>query len=111
MSDHVISGLVRKRAELAGHVSRIRADLRAIDRALLIFGFEEPESIAPQAKRIRGRIFAPGELTALVGRAEREGKTRNPEIARWVLAQKDWPETRYKRVYQSVKDLRKKKQL
>jgi hypothetical protein len=45
MTDHVISGLVRKRAELAGQVVKLLEDLRHIDGALIVFGYSHPQSI------------------------------------------------------------------
>jgi hypothetical protein len=61
---HLISGLVAKRAETAGEIAKairaleaLRADLAAIDRVLVIVGYDaSPDSIKPVERRIaRGR--------------------------------------------------------
>jgi len=108
MTEHVISGLVKKRSELAGELDRLRADLRAIDRALIVFGHDDPKSIKAANKRRNPTLFKSGEVIALVGQAEREGLDNNPDIADWILRKKGWSASLYKRVWNSVKDCRKR---
>ncbi len=107
MSDHAISALKKKRSELAGELERVKSDLRAIDRALLVFGFEDIESIEPRRKPVRARLFRSGELVALIGEAERAGLESNADIAAWIVERRGWDQVRLKRVHQSVKDRRK----
>ena len=71
---HVISALRTKRAELSGEVlgaqkrlEKLRDDLDAIDRTLLVFDpSRHPEKIRPVAKRKSGNLFAYGECTRAV---------------------------------------------
>ncbi|MDC0115934.1 hypothetical protein OAH97_00460 [Octadecabacter sp.] len=56
--EHTIFGLIKKRGEIAGQhkavqqaADAIRADLDAIDRALVLCGYEDdPKGIAPRLK-------------------------------------------------------------
>jgi hypothetical protein len=107
MTQHAISGLIQKRAELAGELERIKGDLRAIDRALETFGYFETAAILPKRKRRRPALFKHGELFRLVCDAEREGLDDNPGIARWIMERRGWGEALYERVWQSVKHCRK----
>lgn len=107
MSEHIISGLKRKRSELAGELQSIKADLAAIDRALAVFGFHETESLKPRMRQRRPSLFSAGELTALVGKAERAGCEDNASIADWIMTEKGLEPQLYNRVRASVKDKRK----
>ena len=71
---HVLSGLVAKRAEIAGAIEalerqtdQLRADLLHIDAVIRIMAPEyRPNEIRPKAKRKKGEWFAHGELMRLV---------------------------------------------
>jgi len=73
MTDHVISALIAKRAELAGIIAELerqlaqhRADLTHIDAALRLFGSPiDPESIRPKRRYRRTRYFGRNELSRL----------------------------------------------
>ena len=65
---HVISALVRKRAELAGvnelecQRRRVRSKIEYIDGSLVMFGDEgNPNDIRPASKQ-HGRLFKTGHL-------------------------------------------------
>ncbi len=71
--DHVVSGLVAKRAELAGVIDQLqrqldqyRADLTHIDGVLRILAADlDPETIRPRRVYRRNRYFARNELSRL----------------------------------------------
>jgi hypothetical protein len=73
MTDHVVSALIAKRAELAGIIAELerqrdqyRADLTHIDGALRLFGSPiDPESIRPKRRYRRTRYFGRNELSRL----------------------------------------------
>lgn len=109
MTDLIVSGLIRKRAEIAGEYARAKRDLAAIDRALEVFGYFDAKAIKPRETRRRPALFAPGELTALVGRAERAGCADNASIAAWIMQEREFAPELAQRVRSSVKDCRKPK--
>lgn len=108
MSDHVTSALVRKRAELAGELERLRAQLLHIDATLKIFGYKAPQSIKPHFSRKHAPMFKPGQLTALVGKAERAGCTDNVSVTEWIIMNGHAAQTDYERVRGSVKTCRRR---
>jgi hypothetical protein len=71
--DHVVSGLIAKRRELAGIVDQLqrqldqhRADLVHIDGALRVLAIDlDPETIRPKRAYRRNRYFARNELSRL----------------------------------------------
>lgn len=80
MTDPVVTGLIAKRAELAGIIDQLqrqldqhRADLTHIDGVLRILAPNfEPETIRPKQRRCRSRYFARYELSRLCLDALRE---------------------------------------
>lgn len=98
MSDpHVISALVRKRAELAGKAidldrqkAKLRAEIRHIDHALAIFGYgDPPRKIAPVRPKVYR--FKRRELAIFVRELARDGMTlTNREAALRLIAAKGW---------------------
>ena len=73
MTDHVISGLIAKRAELAGIIDHLqrqldqyRADLTHIDGVLRVLASGiNPEAICPKRIYRRNRYFSRNELSRL----------------------------------------------
>src|SRR5207253_11497801 len=71
--DHVVSGLIEKRAALAGVIDQMqrqldqyRADLTHIDGVLRILASDlDPETIRPKRAYRRNRYFARNELSRL----------------------------------------------
>lgn len=71
MTDHVVSGLIAKRAELAGIIDQLqrqldqhRADLTHIDGVLRVLAADlDPEAIRPKRSYRRNRYFARNELS------------------------------------------------
>jgi hypothetical protein len=91
----VISGLVRKRAELSGMVraldrrkAALKVQLTHIDQSLVIFGYDSSPSdirpVLPFKRRFKKR-----ELPTLVRQFAADGVT-NREIALAVIAHKGW---------------------
>lgn len=98
----VLSALIAKRAEIAGHVehlekkaSRWRARLASIDDAIRIFSPEtDPEAIDPKRRYRRSRYFSPGEFARLCLDALRQATEpqTTAQILASVLAAKGIPE-------------------
>jgi hypothetical protein len=73
MTDYVVSGLIAKRAELAGVIDQLqrqldqyRADLTHIDGVLRILASDlDPETIRPKRVYRRNRYFGRNELSRL----------------------------------------------
>jgi len=73
MTDHIVSGLIAKRAELAGIIDQLqrqldqhRADLTHIDGVLRVLATDlDPETIRPKRAYRRNRYFARNELSRL----------------------------------------------
>jgi hypothetical protein len=71
--DHVVSGLIEKRRELAGIIDELqrrldqhRADLTHIDGTLRVLAVDlDPETIRPKRAYRRNRYFARNELSRL----------------------------------------------
>jgi hypothetical protein len=71
--DHVVSGLIKKRRELAGVIDELqrqldqhRADLRHIDGVLRVLATDlDPVTIKPKRPYRRNRYFARNELSRL----------------------------------------------
>ena len=99
MTDHVVSGLIAKRAELAGVIDQLqrqidqhRADLTHIDGVLRVLASNlNPESIRPKRTDRRNRYFARNELSRLclgVLRTAAGALLSTDEIAGRVIAAK-----------------------
>lgn len=108
MTDHVISGLVKLRAELSGELQVLRQKLQHIDATLEILGYAEPGRIVPRFQRQSPPMFKAGELMALVGEAERTGHKDNVSITRWIMEQRNFDDGVYKRLRESVRDCKKR---
>jgi hypothetical protein len=96
---HVISALVRKRAELAGELlradkvrQRIKANLQKIDRSLALFGYSaDPTTIKPIRKQ-SPRLFKKGQLRRMIHdlRRSRPDLITNDAIAAEVVRRMKW---------------------
>lgn len=99
---HVLSGLIAKRAELAGELrelegrgDRLRTDIAALNEAIRVFAPGYPaESIPPKRPRTGQELFGHAELTKLVLDVLRtaEEPMSGPEIAREVMRRKGLPQ-------------------
>lgn len=94
--EHTIFGLIKKRGEIAGQhkaaqiaANVIRDDLAAIDRALLLCGYQDdPKGIAPRGKY--KQIFGRNELKLTIINALRVAPVDDEAIAAHIIASKDW---------------------
>lgn len=94
--EHLISGLIKKRAEVAGQhraalkvADAIKEDLTAIDRTLLLCGYEDnPENIEPRGKY--KQLFGRSELKRLVIACLKDGQKEDDAIVDFIAAKKEW---------------------
>lgn len=92
----VIHGLIKKRAEIAGlhkaaqkAADGIKDDLDAIDRALVLCGYEDdPKGIAPRTRY--KQLFGRNELKLLTCERLRQGAADDEAIAAWIIERKGW---------------------
>ena len=117
---HVITALVKRRAELAGDLDKVDGERRAvlaslanIDATLALFDYEgEPQSI-PTRRRHKRRIFRRGELQRTVFDIvrERPNLATNREIAAEIIRRKGWSTTNLAlldSIARKVKDVKKR---
>lgn len=97
-NDYVLSGLIRKRAEISGEIEGARrfiataaSQLAIIDQALVIFGHDDPGSIEPIVKT-PAYLFGRSELKKLVLDIYRECPelTAHKDIALEIIRRKEW---------------------
>lgn len=96
--EHTIFGLTKKRGEIAHHhkaavraADVLKADLDAIDRALLLCGYQDdPKGIAPRGKY--KQLFGRNELKLTIINTLLEAPADDEAIAAQILATKGWGE-------------------
>lgn len=106
----VIHGLVKKRGEIAGQhkaaakaADALKADLDAIDRALVLCGYEDdPKAIAPRGKY--KQLFGRSELKLTIINMLREAPADDEAIAARIMDAKSWDENMYPDVLKRVRD-------
>lgn len=94
--EHTIFGLIKKRGEIAGQhklalkaAGTLKADLDAIDRALVLCGYEDdPKGIAPRGKY--KQLFGRNELKLTIINALRVAPVDDETIAAQIIAAKGW---------------------
>ena len=94
--EHTIFGLIKKRGEIAGQhklamkaADTLKADLDAIDRALVLCGYEDdPKGIAPRGKY--KQLFGRNELKLTIINALRVAPVDDEAIAAQIIAAKGW---------------------
>ena len=102
----VVDALLRKRGELLASVQGIQSAIYHIDQTPALIGYTGGEGRAP-----KGRRFANGELTAIVGEAERAGAATVQGVVQYVMSAKgyDLTDEKLKRnIAFSVRDVRKR---
>ena len=93
---NLISGLIRKRSEVAGQLKvaqkaaeAVKSDLAALDRALEICGYTgDPRGIAPRTKY--KQMFGRSELKRLILDQLRTGPKDDEAIAAQIILAKGW---------------------
>lgn len=108
--EHTIFGLIKKRGEIAGQhkaaqiaADVIRDDLAAIDRALLLCGYQDdPKSIAPRGKY--KQLFGRNELKLTIINALRISPSDDGAIAAQIIDAKGWGDDMQADVLKRVRD-------
>ena len=112
----VIHGLIKKRAELAGQhkaavkaTDAIKADLDAIDRTLVLCGYEDdPRGIAPRGKY--KQLFGRNELKLAIIDMLRDAPADDETIAARIIASKGWGDDVHADVLKRVRDALQRQQ-
>ena len=107
--EHTIFGLIKKRGEIAGQhkvaqkaADALKADLDAIDRALVLCGYEDdPKDIAPRGKY--KQLFGRNELKLSIINTLREAPADDEAIAAHIIASKGWGEDMHADVLKRVR--------
>ena len=107
---NTIHGLIKKRGEIAGQhkvamkaADALKADLDAIDRALVLCGYEDdPKAIAPRGKY--RQLFGRNELKLTIINMLREAPADDETIAARIMAAKGWGDDVRPDVLKRVRD-------
>jgi hypothetical protein len=93
---NTIHGLIKKRGEIAGQhkvamqaADALKADLAAIDRALVLCGYEDDPKAIPARGKYK-QLFGRNELKLLTHERLREGPADDETIAAWIIERKGW---------------------
>ena len=92
----LVHGLIKKHAEIAGQhraaqkaADAIKDDLAAIDRALLLCGYQDdPKAIAPRGKY--KQLFGRGELQRIILDMLREAPADDEAVVDQIIEAKGW---------------------
>lgn len=94
--EHTIFGLVKKRGEIAGQhkaavkaADALKADLDAIDRALVLCGYDSDPKAIPARGKYR-QLFGRNELKLCILDTLREASADDVTIAERIIAAKGW---------------------
>ncbi|PWE35194.1 hypothetical protein DD563_03975 [Pelagicola sp. LXJ1103] len=106
----VLHGLIKKRGEIAGQhkvamkaADTLKADLDAIDRALVLCGYEgDPKGIAPRGNY--KQLFGRNELKLTIINALRVAPADDEAIAAQIMAAKGWGDDIWPDVLKRVRD-------
>ena len=93
---NTIHGLIKKRGEIAGQhkvamkaADALKADLDAIDRALVLCGYtDDPKAIPARGKY--KQLFGRNELKLMIRERLREVPADDETIAAWIIERKGW---------------------
>ena len=115
--EHTIFGLIKKRGELAGQhkiaqkaADGIKAYLDAIDRALVLCGYEDdPKGIAPRGKY--KQLFGRNELKLTIINMLRQAPEDDETIAAQIMASKGWGDDMHDDVLRRVRDAIQRQQV
>lgn len=112
----VIHGLIKKRAEVAGQYKAavkaadvIKDDLAAIDRALLLCGYQDdPKGIAPRGRY--KQLFGRNELKLTIIKMLRQAPSDDEAIATQIIDAKGWGDDMKADVQKRVRDALQRQQ-
>jgi len=108
--EHTIFGLIKKRGEIAGQhkvamkaADALKADLDAIDRALVLCGYEDDPKAIPARGRYK-QLFGRNELKLTIINALRVAPVDDETIAAQIIAAKGWGDDTHADVLKRVRD-------
>lgn len=107
--EHTIFGLIKKRGEIAGQhkaavgaADALNADLDALDRALVLCGYEDdPKGIAPRGKY--KQLFGRNELKLTIRDMLREAPADGETLTAQIIAKKGWRDDTHADVLKRVR--------
>ncbi|MDB9804421.1 hypothetical protein OAC22_00805 [bacterium] len=108
--EHTIFGLIKERGEIAGQhkgamkaADTLKADLDAIDRALVLCGYEDDPKATPTRGKYK-QMFGRNELKLTIINALRVGPVDDEAIAGQIMAAKGWGDDINADVLKRVRD-------
>ncbi|TMM55395.1 hypothetical protein [Sulfitobacter sabulilitoris] len=108
--EHTIFGLIKKRGEIAGQhkvalkaADALKADLEAIDRALVLCGYEDDPKAIPARGKYK-QLFGRNELKLTIINALRIAPADDEAIAAQIMAAKGWDDDIHADVLKRVRD-------
>ena len=108
--EHTLSGLIKKRGEIAGQhkvamkaADALKADLDAIDRALVLCGYEDDPKAIPARGKYK-QLFGRNELKLTIINALRIAPADDEAIAAQIMASKGWGDDIHADVLKRVRD-------
>jgi len=114
--EHTIHGLIKKRGEIAGQhkvamkaADALKADLDAIDRALVLVGYQDDPKAIPARGKYK-QLFGRNELKLIVRERLREGPADDETIAAWIIERKGWGDDIHADVLKRVRDALQRQQ-
>ncbi|HBM40218.1 MAG TPA: hypothetical protein DD402_10315 [Sulfitobacter sp.] len=108
--EHTLSGLIKKRGEIAGQhkvalkaADALKADLDAIDRALVLCGYEDDPKAIPARGKYK-QLFGRSELKLTIINALRVAPADDETIAAQIMDAKGWGDDIHADVLKRVRD-------
>tara|TARA_R100000773_G_scaffold44295_1_gene44916 strand:+ start:171 stop:587 length:417 start_codon:yes stop_codon:yes gene_type:complete len=108
--EHTLSGLIKKRGEIAGQhkvalkaADALKADLDAIDRALVLCGYEDDPKAIPARGKYK-QLFGRSELKLTIINALRVAPADDETIAAQIMDAKGWSDDIHADVLKRVRD-------
>ncbi len=108
--EHTLSGLIKKRGEIAGQhkvalkaADALKADLDAIDRALVLCGYEDDPKAIPARGKYK-QLFGRNELKLTIINTLRVAPADDEAIAAQIMAAKRWGDDIHADVLKRVRD-------
>ena len=115
--EHTIFGLIKKRGEIAGQhkiaqkaADAIKADLDAIDRALVLCGYEDDPKAIPARGKYK-QLFGRNELKLTIINILRKAPADDETIAAQIMDVKGWGDDMHDDVLKRVRDAIQRQQV
>lgn len=107
--EHTIFGLIKKRGEIAGQhkvaqkaADALKADLDAIDRALVLCGYQDDPKAIPARGKYK-QLFGRNELKLTIINVLREAPADDEAIAARIIEAKGWQDDVHSDVLKRVR--------